>query len=355
MARATADQAAHPAVDTLYQDIKQLVEQGRSQVLVQVNQALALTYWHIGKTIKQGVAITLAGRPTETIPLSLRRRPAMRLSLTLISSVLVLGAAIRAPSAMAQDLKAQFLPPLDFKPVSFEPDVKDSIGLFAAVANRAFKPSGAGPFPAVVLMHTCGGVRNPHIKQHAQELLKAGYVVLAVDSFEPRGVENCATRILSGSAGVADAYAALAFLAGKPFVDKSRIFQVGYSWGAIVSTMLASPQSATLAGSSQRFAATVSNYSSCSYQDKYQFVLRDSDRPFLMLMGDRDQELPSASCFPLLTEMKTQGSPVEWFVFPGATHSWDKPSQPDRGYIYNERVTAEATAKMLDFLSRQRP
>ncbi len=44
-----------PAVDALYQDIKQLVEQARAQVVVQVNQALVLTYWRIGKTIKQTV------------------------------------------------------------------------------------------------------------------------------------------------------------------------------------------------------------------------------------------------------------------------------------------------------------
>jgi len=278
----------------------------------------------------------------------------VRHSTTRFSAFLVLNALLFATGSMSQDLKDQFLPPLDFKPVPFERDVKDSIGLFTSIANTAFKPTGSGPFPAVVLMHTCGGVRNPHIKQHAQALLKAGYVVMVTDSFEPRGVENCATRIVSGSAGVADAYAALAFLAAKPFVDKSRIYQVGYSWGAIVATMLASPQSAAIVGSSLRFAATVSNYSNCSYQDKYQLVLRDSDRPLLMLMGERDQELPAATCFPLLTEMKAQGSPVEWFIFPDATHSWDKPSQPERGYVYNERVTAEATAKMLEFLARAR-
>jgi dienelactone hydrolase len=278
----------------------------------------------------------------------------MRNSITRIFISLLWSASMCATGAMAQNLKEQFLPPLDFKPVSFEPEVKDSIGIFTSIANAAFKPNGSGPFPAVVLMHSCGGVRNPHIKQHAQELLKAGYVVLVTDSFEPRGVQNCANRVVSGSAGVADAYAALAYLAAKPFVDKSRIYQVGYSWGAIISTMLASPQSATIVGSSLRFAATVSNYSNCSYQDKYKLVLQDSDRPFLMLMGERDQELPSSNCFPLLTEMKTQGSPVEWFVFPNATHSWDKPSNPERGYVYDERVTAEATAKMLEFLARTR-
>jgi dienelactone hydrolase len=279
----------------------------------------------------------------------------MRHFMTWTPVSLFCGALMCAAAAFAQDLKEQFLPPLDFKPVSFEPEAKESIGLFTSIANTAFKPAGTGPFPAVVLMHSCGGVRNPHIKQHAQELLKAGYVVLVTDSFEPRGVQNCATRIVSGSAGVADAYAALAYLAAKPFVDKSRIYQVGYSWGGIVSTMLASPQSAKIVGSSLRFAATVSNYSNCSYQDKFQLVLRDSDRPFLMLMGESDQELPSSNCFPLLAEMKAQGSAVDWFVFPGATHSWDKPSQPDRGYVYNARVAAEATEKMLAFLARARP
>lgn len=43
------------AVDALYQDIRQLVERARSQLLIQVNQARVLTYWQIGKTIKQSI------------------------------------------------------------------------------------------------------------------------------------------------------------------------------------------------------------------------------------------------------------------------------------------------------------
>ena len=40
-----------PVVDNLYEGIRQLVQHARSQVLTQVNQALVLTYWRIGKTI----------------------------------------------------------------------------------------------------------------------------------------------------------------------------------------------------------------------------------------------------------------------------------------------------------------
>jgi len=48
------DQPAVPA-DKLYQDIRQLIESDRAHVVTQVNQALALPYWRIGKTIKTEV------------------------------------------------------------------------------------------------------------------------------------------------------------------------------------------------------------------------------------------------------------------------------------------------------------
>lgn len=43
------------SADALYRNIKQLIETARIHVVVQVNQALVLTYWQIGKTIKTEV------------------------------------------------------------------------------------------------------------------------------------------------------------------------------------------------------------------------------------------------------------------------------------------------------------
>lgn len=254
--------------------------------------------------------------------------------------------------AWGQNIQDSFRNSQDFKPVTIEAEIKESIGTFTSISNYVFKPPGQGPFPAVVLMHTCGGIQNPHMREHGQEILKAGYVVLMLDSFSPRGIENCSRGPLSVAAGVVDAYAALAFLSNQSFVDKSRVYQVGYSWGAIVATLLASPQSATVAGSTLRFRGTVSNYSTCIYRDKYAFVLRDIDRPVLMLLGERDEELPPASCFPLLEEMKSAGLPIQWHIFPGATHGWDKDGQANRGYVYNEETAKEATRRLLEFLSQ---
>ena len=264
--------------------------------------------------------------------------------------------AIATAAAGAQDLREHVMPPLELKPVSFSHEVKDSIGMFTQVGNTVFKPAGDGPFPAAVLMHTCGGLTgapNVHMKQHAQTLLESGHVVLVIDSFGPRGFDNCAARLLSHSAGIADAYAALAFLAAKPFVDKSRIYQAGYSWGAFVSAHLASPQSAQLVGSDLRFAATVAHYGGCAFR-QYRLVLPDIDRPLLMLMGGRDEEVPAAPCFPMLEQMKAAGKPVDWHVYPEASHAWDKQGLRNRGYIYSAQVTQDATARMLAFFAAAR-
>ncbi len=40
---------------TLYQNIKQLIEDGKNHAIVQVNSNLVLTYWHIGRVIKTDV------------------------------------------------------------------------------------------------------------------------------------------------------------------------------------------------------------------------------------------------------------------------------------------------------------
>ena len=55
LAAAPPSVPAEPEVDALYQDIRQRVERARAQVLTQVNQALVLTYWHVGKAIKTRV------------------------------------------------------------------------------------------------------------------------------------------------------------------------------------------------------------------------------------------------------------------------------------------------------------
>lgn len=72
----------------------------------------------------------------------------------------------------------------------------------------------------------------------------------------------------------------------------------------------------------------------------------------LLLLGERDEELPPASCFPLLGLMKAIGAPIQWYVISGASHGWDKQRQRNRGYAFDETHTNEATRRMMEFIAQ---
>lgn len=150
------------------------------------------------------------------------------------------------------------------------PDLKFSseakeLGLFSSLGNGVFRPSGEGPFPAVVLAHTCGGVQ-PHMKDRAKELLAAGFVVLVLDSYGPRGhTAYCQPRGVSAPRVYKDAFDALQHLARMKDVDARRIYLVGLSLGSFVAASVASPEVARLVGSELRFRASVGWYGSCAF------------------------------------------------------------------------------------------
>ena len=98
-------------------------------------------------------------------------------------------------------------------------------------------PKGDGPFPAVVLLHSCLGL--PADKRSLAAMFADwGYVALFVDDFATRGIrETCAVEFKQA---LSDAYGALAFVARLPYVDPARIAAIGFSQGA--DTALESPR-----------------------------------------------------------------------------------------------------------------
>ena len=117
-----------------------------------------------------------------------------------------------------------------------------------------------------------------------------------------------------------------------------------------------------------RFTALVSNYASCVFQwgpytHRSQLLQRKIDTPILMLMAANDFELRASDCFPQLEEMKGEQQPVEWHVYADGYHAWDQPGVKfsitngfgtTTQYSYNSQVTADATARMLEFFNRHR-
>src|SRR5450830_1884947 len=96
-----------------------------------------------------------------------------------------------------------------------------------------FKPTGAGPLPAVLAMHGCGGLFNRMGKLVGREsawadlLIDRGYVVLFPDSFGPRKITGACGNGEPGARPwverTEDAYGALDYLQAQPFVMADRV------------------------------------------------------------------------------------------------------------------------------------
>jgi dienelactone hydrolase len=130
------------------------------------------------------------------------------------------------------------------------------------ISGWVYKPSGPGPFPAIILAHTCGGV-SPHTDVWGKLLVSWGYLVLAPDSFGPRGVKAVCTTptAVTPNMRIADIAGALDYLATRPDVVKGKIGIIGHSHGG--STTIRSAQK--LFGLAQRgLAAGVAYYPGCS-------------------------------------------------------------------------------------------
>lgn len=209
-----------------------------------------------------------------------------------------------------------------------------------------YRPAGEGPFPAIVLAHTCAGV-NEHTNVWGKLLTSWGYVVLAPDSFGPRGVSNVCNRgaIVSGSARVADVAGAIDFLNAQPFVRRNDIGLIGHSHGGW-TTVRAVQSSYGLAGLGLR--AAVAYYPSCSAAFDY-----DVSTPLLILIGDKDDWTPADNCRRLQKAGFTRPDLVQAVYYPKAYHGFDSKA-PDRNYLghhlaFDPRAAADAEARTRAF------
>ncbi len=84
--------------------------------------------------------------------------------------------------------------------VSFQNAKLSESDTIRTISGLLAKPPGDGPFPAVVLLHTCGGLQPHVITDWPDYLTGLGYVTLSVDSFSPRGIRRCPT-VRSGHIG----------------------------------------------------------------------------------------------------------------------------------------------------------
>jgi dienelactone hydrolase len=228
------------------------------------------------------------------------------------------------PSGATEVVKFQSASYTDFRQL-VEREAPTSAVTVSATLN--FPDRTQEKYPALVIAHTIGGYRDANEGWHALEFRKAGYATLTYDSFSARrmserAVINAATGPLASA--VADAFAALRLLASHPKIDPRRIAIVGFSLGGEVAHLTAFERLRSTSGLEQRrFAAHVAYYPAGVYgavADEGVYT----GAPILMLLGEKDDNLPVAKIEDYLSYGKAVGreAPIEVVVYPGASHAW---------------------------------
>jgi dienelactone hydrolase len=202
-------------------------------------------------------------------------------------------------------------------------------------------PVGAGPFPAVALIHSCLGLPQNRAA-FAATLASWGYVALWVDEFAPRGLhETCSVEF---PVGPADATAALAYLARQPFVDPRRLAVVGFSQGADVALALATspPRDA-------RMRAAAGYYPPCANRQGESVKV-----PTLILVGAADSVTPAADCRAFVDDQPPGAAGL--VVLPGAGHLFDDPASAGgrivlgMHFAYDRAAATRAEGELRRFL-----
>jgi dienelactone hydrolase len=209
---------------------------------------------------------------------------------------------------------------------------------------RVMSSTGSDPQPAVLLPGCSGFVANNGINvydERAAELRAAGFLVVYVDYVGKRMQSNCAHV---GQAEVsADILDAVKRVAGQNGVDPSRIFVIGWSYGAggvLAALNAASPTDPPI-------AKAVLYYPVCRGAGPWSSMTSS-----LMLLGAADDIASPALCNAV-----AKGAPAEKLkviTYPNARHGFDMRGLPETQVTgapaYNQEAAIASWAAALEFL-----
>lgn len=216
---------------------------------------------------------------------------------------------------------------------------QDNVEYYPGAKGYLVKPKAEGEYPGVVMIHENRGLR-PEIRQTAETLAKEGYVVLAVDLFNGKIVEEqtearALTSSFNQATGTANLKAAVAYLKSQ---GVEKIASLGWCFGG--------RQSIELAISGEKLDATVVYYGGGMATTTQR--LAPIKWPVLGIFGDKDQAIPVATVKAFETSLNTLKIENEIYIYPGVGHAFANPS----GMNYAPNETMDAWNKTLSFLNK---
>jgi dienelactone hydrolase len=174
----------------------------------------------------------------------------IRLPLSLAAGLLLLAGAYVHPRAQA---------PVSSEQISFETATLRGAG--TTVRGELRLPDTGAPLPAVLVLHTSAGSSGDRISLHyIDRLNRAGIATLRISMFADSQSRPRSTRDV-----LPHAFGSLLYLAQHARIDPQRIGVLGFSYGGVMSLIMASDELVReYTGGKARFAAHLALYPVCS-------------------------------------------------------------------------------------------
>jgi dienelactone hydrolase len=206
----------------------------------------------------------------------------------------------------------------------------------ATLTAELSTPRGAGPFPAVILLHGCAGI-GANLKEWAVWLNHEGYATFVLDSFRGRGLRRLCggSAALTGRMRAPDVFAAASYLKTLPQIDARRIAAIGYSHGGWALLWAAATETRYPNADIRAF---ILFYPACGG-----WKALPGTTPILMLLGGKDDWTPAAPCEALAHAASRAGRSVTAVVYPDAYHHFDGAEVRGRRIVSDARGGVGAT------------
>ena len=177
---------------------------------------------------------------------------------------------------------------------------------------------GAGPFPAMVIMHSSRGIVST-ILNWARLFNEMGVATFTVDSFTPRGLTESSAELLTFPADVVDALRALKAVRQDPRIDPKNIGVIGFSLGAIgaMDSAFERYRAAVFGADAGKYVFHIVFYGGCAQYAK------TTGSPILTFLGTRDDFNNVDVCRKDTELLNQQGSKAELVLYDGAPHGFD--------------------------------
>lgn len=213
----------------------------------------------------------------------------------------------------------------------------------ATLIGYLARPSGEGPFPAVLVCHENRGLTE-HIKDVTRRVAQAGYVGLAVDLLSRQGGTTAiadSTQVpglLSGAPQeqhVQDFVSGWRYLQQQPYVKADSVGMTGFCFGGGMTWRVAIGL--------PELRAAVPFYGPHPSVDE----VKDIQAAVLGIYAERDQRI-TGGVEAIEAAMKANNKAYEKVIYPNTDHAFHN----DTGPRYNAEAAKDAWAKTLGWFDK---